>query len=77
MEVTRLGNMESQAVHDEFMELLRSDLSTWEESDEIENIKIWRRQMPATTTLCLRMVCKFPGISPDIAYNVLADIRIR
>ena len=59
------------------MDYLNSDIDTWQESDEVENIKIWRREYDPSTTLCMRMVCKFPNVSPDTAFEVLADIRMR
>ena len=75
--ITKIENMETQTVYDEFMELINSDISTWQESEMTENIKIWRRDYDPSTTLCLRMECLFPNVTPDVAYKVLADIRIR
>ena len=75
--ITKIENMETQTVYDEFMELINSDISTWQESETTENIKIWRRDYDPSTTLCLRMECLFPNVTPDVAYKVLADIRIR
>jgi hypothetical protein len=38
---------------------------------------IWRRDYDPSTTLCLRMRAKFEDVTPDIAFAVLADIRVR
>ena len=73
----RIVYEETREVLAEFMELLKSDISTWQESDMSEHIKIWRREYNPNTTLCLRMECLFPDVPPEIAYEVLADIRLR
>ena len=74
---SRLEDEETKIVLSEFMDLLKTDISTWQESDMQQNIKIWRRDYDPNTTLCLRMECLFPDVTPEIAYEVLADIRLR
>ena len=62
---------------DEFLTIVNADIRTWEESDEAENIKIWRRNYDPSTTLCMRNEMFFPNIPPDVAYTCVADIRVR
>ena len=69
--------METAAAFDEFLAYVNADIRTWQESDEGENFKIWRRDYDPSTTLCMRMECFFPDISPDIAYDCVAEIRVR
>ena len=62
---------------DEFLEYVEADLKTWHESDEMENLKIWKRDLEPSTTLCMRNLCLFPGIPPEVAYTCVADRRVR
>ena len=69
--------METAAVFDEFLEMVEADIRTWQESEKGVNFELWRRDYDPSTTLCMRMEMKFPGISTDIAYDCLADLRVR
>ena len=70
-------NMESNVAFDEFLAYVNSDVRTWQESDETDGIKIWRRDYDPSTTLCMRNECTFPGIPPEVAFSCVADVRVR
>ena len=61
----------------EFFEYFDSDLSTWLASEEIENLKIFKREIEPSTTLCMRNICLFPGVPPDVAFVCVSDRRVR
>ena len=42
-----------------------------------ENLKIWRRDVKPSTTLCMRNEMYFPDTSPDVVFECIADVRIR
>ena len=69
--------MELNAVFDEFLQYVNSDLRTWQESAKDKNIQIWRRDYDPTTTLCMRNECYFPDIPPEVAFTCLADLKVR
>lgn len=69
--------METAAAFDEFLAYVNADIRTWQESEEGENFKIWRRDYDPSTTLCMRNEMLFPDIPPDVAYDCVADIRVR
>ena len=68
---------EAETYFDEFLSYVNSDIRTWQESDEMENLKIWRRDWDPSTTLCMRNEAYFPDIAPEVAFTTVADIRGR
>ena len=70
------GN-EAEQYFDEFLSYVNSDIRTWQESDECENLKIWRRDWDPSTTLCMRNEAFFPDVPPEIAFTIVADQRVR
>ena len=69
--------METEVAFDEFLAYVNADIRTWQESEEGENFKIWRRDYDPSTTLCMRNEMLFPNIPTDVAYDCVADIRVR
>ena len=71
------GGNEAEQYFDEFLSYVNSDIRTWQESDDCENLKIWRRDWDPSTTLCMRNEAYFPDVSPEVAFTVVADQRVR
>ena len=74
---SEISGNEAEAYFDEFLSYVNSDVRTWQESDEMENLKIWRRDWDPSTTLCMRNEAYFPNVPPEVAFTTVADIRVR
>ena len=69
--------MDADIVIDEFLTYVNSDIRTWQESDEAEGLKIWRRDYDPSTTLCMRNEALFEDIPTNVAFDVVSDVRLR
>lgn len=59
------------------MKYINSEYHTWTESESGDNYKIFRREMEANTTVCIRFEALIEGVKPENAYKVVQDIRVR
>ena len=70
-------DMDTDTAIKEFEKYIHSDYSTWTQTDEGDNFKIYRREVDPPSTLCVRFEAVVEGVSPDNAFIAVEDIRCR